>query len=237
MKKKIILLLLFSSSICLYSQTNKPEISISKKCDDGVCTNIKVGVKDLYGNNIYEEDPKKIYDRAKDSYKQKKDNNIPIDGDCDYPRFWFFDNNGNQVVQKAKRNGDITTLFREESCDIRKAMLAIPIIFRGENLVVTSYSGEAVFMDYCFFDLVTKADYWCHGLPAEPTRYHKCEYCNTGYCSQLFKAKIDNKEESIKFINGGRGCNKSKNGNHDDLALEAIPDCRHTKGRTVPTNH
>lgn len=172
--------------------------------------------------------------------KEKRSRARGLEIACSIPTFLDFVIERGVLVKKvceANATGVAINIDRYASCDINKQMLAVPIHYNGkDNWAVTGFDGKPVFMDACFITLLTNPDYWCDGLPDEPTKYNTCGICSRQYASQIFKAKIGDKITTTTYYPSTSlmKCFTSKSGSHDNLQLTPTTGCVKGKGITYP---
>ncbi|MBT7144741.1 MAG: hypothetical protein HN704_13045 [Bacteroidetes bacterium] len=219
MKKIIYLISIFISiSIICKSQVI---------CDDTNC--IAIGLTD----DLIKE-PDKIIRKSKHKFDELKKYNKKFEVDCEWPTFYIFNKHGEKYLSHAEAVGTAVEI-KNHSNTIQAKF--IPITWRGEEqLVVNDFNGDAIFMDMDFKHYIIKKQFWCKGLPFEPTRYHKCKYCDETYKTQKFKNEFDEKNSIENFVINGRNCQSSKNDNHNDMKLYNVEDCDCIDGIFVEDN-
>lgn len=200
-------------------------------CDNGVCSNL---IPSLFRK--VESNAVVLKQQAIEKRKQLKAAEVVFDLNCEYPSFWNFvikQNKKFKKIEQAKALGVAIRIDRESSCDVNKVMLAVPIYYSGdEHWAVTGFDGDPVFMDNAFITLITNPDFWCEGLPIEPTDYHTCSLCGGRYSSQRFKSKVGDKITETNYFSPGTkgGCSVSSTKNHDNLTLVDNQGCVKSEG-------
>ncbi|MDP3147488.1 MAG: hypothetical protein Q8N83_00025 [Ignavibacteria bacterium] len=200
-------------------------------CEDNLCTN-KIETNDIFQK--VQSDANILKKESKLKRQKLKSEGKRFDLNCDYPSFWIWDSkNGKQIkkIISAEAIGTSIRIYREMSCDVNKSMLAVPIKFNGEeHWAVTNFEGESVFLDNAFINLITHEDYWCDGLPLEPTMYHVCNICKERYASQLFEAKIGDKDTLVTYYSGNAMGQCIDGKNHDNRNLKITKGCPKSEG-------
>ncbi len=192
-------------------------------CDEKIC----IVPSDIY-DKLSEEKITQLAVTHKESITKSGDR---FDISCQYPSFWFYNSDGRKVVKEAKSIGSTSLVQGDQRCDIPKSPRFVKIEFNGgHNYAVDDCDGDAVFLDKCFIELIIDKDFWCYGLPLEPTKYVKCKNCGNTYKMQKFKSK----DGEIRTLYNVGKCPNGKY--HDNLELEIIGKCAVTKGRTISTN-